>query len=326
MNFFSCDALCESVAAAFFPEDQVDNKLFELDGKLWRIPTINQTTPITDLPFQSRMLDFFEGQAISDANTADEAVALKYLPRVSHGIVRAEEWLERNLEKTYEPAPTILWEDFENWEAFLQSIKKRKSKKFLADSRRRRRKLEEAVGPLEFVLNDTRPGMLKTCMAWKSQQYFSTGQFDDFSQEENVRLFEELVERGLLMVSSLSSAEGPIAIDLNLFHEGRLYSWIASYDSEYSNYAPGRLLLLEALEASLNAGHREFDFLIGNEDYKWIYASHARLIGSLGVAPLKIQAQELMASSVKPALAWGLQSLPGIKGKLKTLAVNSQKG
>lgn len=326
MNFYSCDAFCESVAAAFFPDEIVENKWFELEGKRWKIPTINQTTPITDFPFQSRMLDFFEGQAIVEGDAPLEAAPLKYLPKVSHGIVKAEEWLEGDLEGTYEPAPTVLWEDFENWEAFLQFIKKRKSKKFFADSRRRRRKLEEAVGPLEFVLGDERPEILKTCMKWKSEQYQSTGQFDDFAHEENVRLFEELAKRGLLMVTSLSSAEGAIAIDLNLFFEGRLYSWIASYDREYSNYAPGRLLLLEALEASFNAGHREFDFLIGNEDYKWIYASHARLIGALGTPPLKTQAQELVTSSVKPVLAWGLQSFPGLKGKLKTLALNSQKG
>lgn len=326
MNFYSSDDLCAAVSAAFFPEDQVENKLYELDGKLWNIPTVNQTSPITDFPFQSRMLDFFEGQPIAEAKPQQNVPALKYLPNVSHGMVQAEKWLQSDLEKIYEPAPTVIWEDFENWEAFLQFVKKRKSKKFFADSRRRRRKLEEAVGPLEFVLGDTRPEILKTCMAWKSEQYRSTGQFDDFAHEENVRLFEELAKRGLLMLSSLSSAEGPIAIDINLFADGRLYSWIASYDRDYSNYAPGRLLLLEALEASFNAGHKEFDFLIGNEDYKWIYASHARLIGPLGTPPLKLQAQQWVSSSVKPFVRWGLKSFPGIKGKLKTLALNSQKG
>jgi len=327
MNFYSQTAFCDAIAAAFFPGESVKSRVFELEGKLWQIPTVNGEQLITAFPIPSKVIDFFEPLS-EEAKPAKEAEAtpLKYLSKACQGQVTAEVWFEDELEENYEPAPTVLWENFETWEAFLQFIKQRKSKKFMADSRRRRRKLEEAVGPLEFVLGDDRPEILKTCMAWKSQQYQSTGEFDDFAQPETVRLFEELAQRGLLSVSSLSSAAGPIAIDINLYHNGRLYSWIASYDRDYSTYAPGRLLLLEALEASYRAGHCEFDFLIGNESYKWTYATHARLIAPLGTPSLGSQTRSWVSSSIKPFVRWGLKPFPGLKGKLKTLALRAQKG
>ncbi len=325
MNFYSSDEFCNAFAAAYFPEETVENQWFELNGQYWKIPIVNQTTPITELPFQSKMLDFYEAFDKDELPDTSAIKSLKYLPKVCQRCITAEDWISGDLEAQYEPAPTIMWEDFADWDAFIQHVKQRKSKKFWKDSNRRRRKLEEEVGPLEFILGDDRPEILATCMAWKSEQYRNSGEFDDFAHEEHIRLFQELADRGLLMVSSLSSAQGPIAIDLNLYYEGRLYSWIASYDRAYSTYAPGRLLLLEALEESFKRGHKEFDFLIGNEPYKWIYATHARLISSLGQTPLKLQAKEWVTSSVKPFVRWSLQPFPKLKGKLKTLALLSQK-
>lgn len=327
MNFYSSNAFCEAFAAAYFPEEQLEFQWFTLQEQHWKIPVVNGTQPITNLPFQSKMVDFFE--AVKNPKhlpEQEQTRPLRYLPCACQDIIAAEQWLEQpELAETYEPAPLIRWSEFESWDDFLLHIRQRKSKKFLADSRRRRRKLEEAVGELTFVLDDRRPEILKTCMAWKSEQYVASGEFDDFSQVENVRLFEELARRGLLRVSSLSSEAGAIAIDINLFYEGRLYSWIASYDRHYSAYAPGRLLLLEALEESFNQDHTEFDLMIGNEPYKWAYATHTRLIGALGTPSGSTRAKGIISSSLKPLVRWGLKPFPQIKGKLKTLALLSAK-
>lgn len=325
MNFYSSDAFCEAFAAAYFPSDNVKSQFFELGGQLWRIPVINQTTPVTEMAFHSKMLDFYEPRSPDSIPNDIVVKPIRYIPQVSHAMVTAEAWLNGTLSQTYEPAPTILWKDFKDWPAFVQFVQARKSKKFFTDSRRRRNKLEEAVGPLHFVLSDQRPEVLATCMQWKSEQYRSTGEFDDFSQGETVRLFEQLAARNLLMVSSLNSQMGTIAIDINLYADGRLYSWISAYDRKYSNYSPGRLLLLASLESSFKQGHREFDFLIGDESYKWIYATHTRLIAPLGQPPLITQARNLARDSIKPIVQWGLRPFPGLKGQLKTLVLLSQK-
>lgn len=71
-------------------------------------------------------------------------------------------------------------------------------------------------------------------------------------------------------------------LHLGLIFQGRFYSWVAAYDSDYHCYGPGRQLLHYLLKESFERGHREFDFLRGNEAYKWKYATHTRLIAEMG--------------------------------------------
>ncbi len=41
------------------------------------------------------------------------------------------------------------------------------------------------------------------------------------------------------------------------------------------------------MQESVSRVHSEFDFLIGAEPYKYHYATHERLVGSIGYAPLR---------------------------------------
>ena len=48
------------------------------------------------------------------------------------------------------------------------------------------------------------------------------------------------------------------------------------------------------------SGHREFDHSVGGQDWKWTYATHARLIGPLGIPPQS--AYRTVRTSVRVAL------------------------
>jgi CelD/BcsL family acetyltransferase involved in cellulose biosynthesis len=50
-------------------------------------------------------------------------------------------------------------------------------------------------------------------------------------------------------------------------------------------FSPGAVLELEALRASFEAGDSEFDFLMGDQRYKFTWATHIRWIGPVGVEP-----------------------------------------
>jgi CelD/BcsL family acetyltransferase involved in cellulose biosynthesis len=76
-----------------------------------------------------------------------------------------------------------------------------------------------------------------------------------------------------------------VAAHIGLRHDGRFSSWVPAYDDGATAYAPGRLLLEALLAAVAARGDREFDFLVGNEPYKWTYATHTRLVEPLGPQP-----------------------------------------
>jgi CelD/BcsL family acetyltransferase involved in cellulose biosynthesis len=94
-----------------------------------------------------------------------------------------------------------------------------------------------------------------------------------------------LRDAGVARVASLRAGPTLVASDICLVHDGRVSGWIASYDDAFAAFSPGRLLLEHLIETTFTDGHREFDFLVGNERYKWVYATHTRLIGPVGTPP-----------------------------------------
>ncbi|MDJ0734031.1 MAG: GNAT family N-acetyltransferase [Nostocaceae cyanobacterium] len=314
MNFYSDDSFCQAFGAAYFPNQQIQPALFELEGRLWKIPTIDYKKPIVTGPF----IDFYE----SDEQSSKEAVSVvkkvDYIPRVSHKLVTTNEWFENNLETIYEPAPTIIWNNFDSWDEFVKHVKQKRSNLF-SDTRRRQRKMEKEVGPLTFVFDDRRADVLAACMGWKSEQYRMSGYIDAFAYEEHVRFFQELVNRDLLLVSSLSAGDKLIAVHLGVLLEGRLYWWIPAYDSNYKVYSPGRLLLELLLNESFQLNHKEFDFMIGDEPYKWYYATHTRLIKEMGTPPISLRLQRSTKAIMKPILSSAIRPFPGLKKSLKDI-------
>ena len=319
MNFYSEDVFCEAFCAAYFPGQTVKPSLFKHGDSLWRIPALDGVTPISDLPFQSSYIDFYEPyrpEEVTHKNSTDVR-PIKYIPRVSHGLVRASEWHDQGLENTYEPAPTILWENFSTWDDFVKHVRNQRSNMF-SDSRRRCRKLGKEVGPIEFIYDDRRANVLETCIKWKSVQYRKSGFIDTFAFDEHVQFFKELAKRELIVVSSLSCGEQLIAAQIDLLgNDDRQGLWVPAYDVEYAGYAPGRLLLLFVMEESYKHNHKEFDFLIGNESYKWYYATHARLIGEIGTRPLSMRAKQALRTSLKSALMLAVSPFPNLQPKLK---------
>lgn len=323
MNFYSSDRFCEAFNSAYFPEQLVKPSVFKLEDKLWSIPTLADNKPVTHFPFQSTFIDFYEPHdekslAIRLDEPLNQVQHISYLPRACHGLVTSDEWCSRELETLFEPSPTILWENFSSWEDFMQLVKTRRPK-LITDSRRRFRKLEREIGPLSFVYDDPRPEVLDLCMNWKSQQYIKSGLIDLFAYKEHIQLFHELAKQGLLVVSTLSSKEQLLAAHIALLLQERLYSWVPAYDDAYDAYAPGRLLMHLVMETSFRENHKEFDFLIGNEPYKWLYATNARLIGEMGKQPLHMKTRKFLKTAIKSSLLLSVSPFPALKVKLKDI-------
>ncbi|MDJ0615536.1 MAG: GNAT family N-acetyltransferase [Calothrix sp. MO_192.B10] len=294
MNIYSSTPFLEAFNKAYFPEVELHLEDFVLQSQIWRLPTFPDGKPITDWQF----IDFFEPVPAAEAKTTNKTVP--YIAGVCHGVVTAKEWFDRNLFVPYEAAPLIDWTSFPSWEAFLAHLKSNNSKLY-RDSQRRKRKLEKDVGSVKFVWQDTRAEALDFCMKLKSAQFSEAQEL--FADMTNVRLFQELMNSGLLVVASLSVGDKFLAVDLGAVWEGRFYSWIAAYDPQYNTYAPGRLLMHFTMETSYREGHKEFDFLIGGETYKWDYATHSRMITEIGG----------LTNSINQLLRKQLTYLPGLK-------------
>lgn len=285
MNFFSSNDFLGVVAATRFPGKSAEYIECRIEGAesagVFRVLSVEGRI-VPGVPF----LDFFE--ACPHAGPAPRSAS--WLAAVVHDKVSAELWLaqrrtrESSRRRALRAAPTIVFSRFAAWAEYSEYVRARPGSAFGKTAKRRKKKLAQEVGEVRFELQDKTPGLVDQCMAWKSAQYLRTGLVDSFSRSANVRLFKGLEERGLLTVSALYAGDRVVAIHAGMVDatSGRLYYWLPAYDPELGLLSTGSIMNEEIIAASYAAGHREFDFLLGDEDYKWKFATDARLVGPLG--------------------------------------------
>ncbi len=270
VSFFSSDAFLSCAARAYFPDGDVRPGWVRVDGADYRVLVDGRGRPQVDLPF----LDVLEpGQADQAARP------VRRLPRVDRGhfsaaLYRAGDFRDRTV------APYVDWSGFDDFSAFEAYAKSHSH--FAFRQKRKRRALEKQFGAaVTFLAHDPRPGLLERCFAWKSAQYVESG-FVDVMQGAAPQLFRALYDEGALLVSSLCAGEALLAVHLGVRHAGVFYYWVPAYDPDLRKHSPGTLLIEDMMQASYEAGDGVFDFLEGNEPYKFTYATHVRFIGTAG--------------------------------------------
>jgi len=278
MNIFSTPLFLETAGALFHPRRQRSIETFLLEGRVLRLLVLDGKTVVRKMPFY----DF--PQPLDAAPASGPLRTLAYFPRTVVKTTTAAERVPE--EKGFQPSPYIEWSQFTDW-ANYQHFVAQKGLAKANDSARQIRKLERDLGPLSFVFDDHRPEVFDAVVRWKSAQYLSTGVGNMFAQSENVELFRELHRQKAVVVSSLSAGTTLLAAHFGSLTDGRMTWWVPAYDPAYSKYSPGRLMLEQLMAESQRAKHLEFDFLIGDEGYKFTFATHNRVIGPVGTAPLQ---------------------------------------
>jgi hypothetical protein len=277
MNLFSTLPYLQALNEAYFPNEKLAFEDFKINDKIWRLPVQPNGKPITQWPF----LDFFEPLETAKPSLSEKKV---YIYRASLDKVSATEWFEAKLENAYKAAPTIDWSMFPEWSDFESYVASRNSQHF-PGTEKLKRKLSRSLGPVTYLRHDPKPETLQACLDWKSAQFpMIKPTLDD---PRTKVFFNHLIANGLVMVSSLSAGETLLAANVCAYENKRFYSWISSYNFEHSKYGTGRVLLDYLLRESHANGDTEYDFLLGNEAYKWTYSTHSRLIGEVaGLMPI----------------------------------------
>lgn len=91
-------------------------------------------------------------------------------------------------------------------------------------------------------------------------------------------LCERLFLDSKLYMFYLKLNEKIIASALCFLENSALYYYIPTFDCDYKSCSPGRILLYHIIKFSFDNGFKEFDFMIGEEDYKLHWNTQARKI------------------------------------------------
>ncbi len=135
------------------------------------------------------------------------------------------------------------------------------------------RRLEREVGPLRFVAHSPDKAILKTLMAWKTEQFRRTRWRDIFSipwvrqTMEGIHVAQTPEFAG--MFSLLYAGDKLLAAHFGMRSATVWHYWFPAYDPAFSKYSPGVMLLLKMAESASTLGMNVIDLGCGEHSYKW---------------------------------------------------------
>jgi CelD/BcsL family acetyltransferase involved in cellulose biosynthesis len=167
------------------------------------------------------------------------------------------------------PSPVMdLSDGFASYHAQLTA----KSPRFSKDLARRTRNLARDGGELRFVTDSHDASLLRTLMAWKSEQYRRMAAIDRFDRPWVVGLLETLHGTAGPHVSGVLSAayagDQPVAAQFGM-RSGRVFAgWFTAYDRRFAKYSPGLIQFMQMAESLAADGVDTIDLGEGAAAYK----------------------------------------------------------
>ncbi len=158
--------------------------------------------------------------------------------------------------------------------------------KLFSDGRRQLRRLE-AQGEVAFERCDDLDTALWTIgelETQKSSRYQDTGARNIFGGGRLRTFFEDVVralwDRGVVDVSRVVQNGTTLALHFGFKTNDRFFYYMPSFDDRYRSFSVGRLLNAHLIERAFEDGLREFDFLPGDDAYKYDWTSQRRQVYS----------------------------------------------
>lgn len=167
------------------------------------------------------------------------------------------------------PSPVMdLSDGFTSYHARLTA----KSPRFSRDLAKRTRNLARDTDQLHFVAESRDVSVLRTLMAWKSEQYRRIAAIDRFDRPWVVGLLDALhATRGPHVSGRLSvtyAGDQPAAAAFGMRSGPVFAGWFTAYDRRFAKYSPGLIQLMQMAESLAAAGVQTIDLGEGAAAYK----------------------------------------------------------
>jgi CelD/BcsL family acetyltransferase involved in cellulose biosynthesis len=229
-----------------------------------------------DLPrFLTGLLDFLA----SSATLGWRALDWVNLPEASPTLAALEaESASRGWTFTreiYQPAPYIpLPADFE---AYLASI----DKKQRHEIRRKMRRAAESEIPVRWYLvedESTLEAEMDAFFALMRQDPAKEAFLTEPMRRQMLAAARTALHGGWLWLAFLEVGGRKAAGAFNFDYGNRLWGYNSGVDRAFNEFSPGWVLLAHTIQWACEHGRSEFDFMRGNEEYKYRFGGRDRLV------------------------------------------------
>jgi CelD/BcsL family acetyltransferase involved in cellulose biosynthesis len=178
-----------------------------------------------------------------------------------------------------EMRPGVAYEDLEaSWK-----------KSHRIDVRRQSKRLGK-IGPLHLeVITDESEAkaVLNEFLANHTKRWFSRDLFIYIHNKRTEYFLERLIQRmlsnGKLHFSMLRAGEKTVSYHLGFFYNDRLYYYKPVFVQAFQNLSPGKVHIAKLLEAGCTDQWRIFDFLSGDEKYKYQWANNTESLHTIQI-------------------------------------------
>lgn len=161
-----------------------------------------------------------------------------------------------------------------DWDAFLMSLRK----KDRHELRRKVRKLE-GRDDVKWSLVPSRDAEalqegMKTFLDLHRMSGADKAEFmDEYMADFFMKMARDLADTGWLDLAILEVNKQPASAYLSFAYGDRIYLYNSGYSQEFASYSAGVALLAYRIHKAILQGYRYFDFLRGDEPYKYDFGA-----------------------------------------------------
>jgi CelD/BcsL family acetyltransferase involved in cellulose biosynthesis len=134
------------------------------------------------------------------------------------------------------------------------------------------------------------------------QAEHGSARFLAFTQE----MVAALVAQGQAIVWEVNYRGELMGVTINFLDDSTFYYWLWGFDLRIEKLRPGHALIAYCIRWSIETGRQYFDFMIGDEPYKYDYAPAERAVVSVDVGNSSLRSRAALGlSRLKHAALWG---------------------
>ncbi len=175
----------------------------------------------------------------------------------------------------YRPTPRIsLQGDFD---AFLEGLEKKQRHEI----RRKMRRATESLLPVEFHVVATPAELeaeMEAFLSLMAQDSHKAQFLRPAMREQMQAVMRHAFEGGYLWLGFLTIDGAQAAAALNFDYRNKIWGYNSGVSHDFMDLSPGWVLLAHQIRWALEKGRYEFDFMRGDEDYKYRFGAVNRYV------------------------------------------------
>lgn len=296
MSVFSSDSFLETVKSTYFSSGNAEIAIVTVNEKHYKTLVIDGEKPLSGIPFMDYVTPIHSQEHLESLKTISSPRIRKAV--LAEGKLEGPDQTAQLIGKfkedgshDYNPgailSPSIKLDGITDWQAFQAECRLRNSRAFSSRSPKKLDKLAKDGTPVEYcfrVDKARRQEVFDALIAWKEQQYLRTDVPNLFAIPTTRQFLQNLLDKDILVLSAIFVAGKPIAAHGGYIYDGVFYYLLPGYDIDQRKLSAGLVLMEYMISESHREGLKEFDFLLGDEGYKFYYANYYRIVGMAGEA------------------------------------------